>query len=685
MFGGHRVAALALVGSLLASPAAIAAPSSTADVEVALDRRVLAVTITMWLAQADDDDWMAGLPDYRAALRAHFGPFRDHRAVQLAGQLARAGFTFDAPVGWALHHEPVTWAPRGPLPAYYVERAGSAERLEAYRNAVQRFTMEADLDGFLEAMEPMHAAELARVRRATTPGAIGDLETFYGARDPATYRVLVIPTLGPHHHGVTVHTDGGVERYQVSNTLRWQADAELALGLENLLLHEFGHSLVRPTLAAAEDRLDRLEEALMPPIAEAMEGQAYVTWQLAMEEHLVRAATCRLVQQRHGEDVARACLADEVARGFRYVVPLYDALGSYRTQRRRYPTLESFARGLVRSLEPLAREPNAPAWGVVHHWETARAQDARLATVVLPTGPDATPALQQAARALALRRHGLRLITDREALDRPDADYIVVGPPGANLLASRFAPLVPLRREEDGFQIGAVHLDGEEVGLVAVLPGPADHTWTWVSGTNARMATLATAHARDRGWVAVSSRGDVCTSGHFPPDPMLAPTPRTLSCQPEPVHRPWVPRALGRTLAWSATVPQELWPDRFETAVSRSMSACTPDAELVGVDCREPPCIAKLRARSDAAASDLVHCAPWEVPYGPTVHMLRATVPCPDGPDERALLVAPTPATLQRAIGEDHLADRLSYRWMDLLGEWSCRSPPTAAELDPDP
>jgi hypothetical protein len=146
-----------------------------------------------------------------------------------------------------------------------------------------------------------------------------------------------------------------------------------------------------------------------------------------------------------------------------------------------------------------------------------------------------------------------------------------------------------------------------------------------------------------------------------------------------------VPRAFGRTLAWSAAVPQELWPDRFEAAVSDAMASCTPDAELVGVDCREPPCIAKLRARADAAASDLVHCPPWEVPFGPTVHLLRVTVPCTDGPDERALLVAPSPATLQRAIGEDRLTDRLSYRWMDLLGAWTCRAPPSAAELDPEP
>ena len=686
--GARRVLlAIGLLAACTPTRPAAAAPVQVdgPDVEVELDRRVLAVTIAMWLAQAESDDWMAGLPDYRAALRAHFGPFRDHRAVQLAGQLARAGFTFDAPVGWALHHEPVTWVPRGEVPAYYADRAGSAERLEEFRNAIQRFTVEADLDGFLHAMRDMHDAELARVRRATAPGSIADLEGFYGEKGDATYRILVVPTLGPHHHGVTVRTPHGVERYQVSNTMRWKADAKLDLGLENLLLHEFGHALVRPTLDATHDRMARLEGALMPPIADAMQEQAYLTWALAVEEHIVRAATCRLVQQRHGEDVARACLADEVARGFRYVVPLYQAMGSYRDQRRRYPRLSSFGRELVRALDPLARDPQGASWAGIRHWESGQEQDPRQATVVLPTGPGATPELQQAARTLALRRHGLRLITDREALDRPDADYVVVGPPEANLLASRFAPLVPLRRLERGVQVGAVHLSGEDVGFVAVLPAPANHTWTWIGGTSAAMARLATNHARDRGWVAVSGRGDVCTSGHFPPDAVLAPTPRHLSCDPEPVRRPWVPRPLGSTIAWSPSVPKELWPDRFEAAVSEAMGQCTPDGELVGVDCREPPCIAKLRARSDAAASDLVHCEPWEVPFGPTVHMLRVSVPCPDGPDERALLVAPTPSTLQRAIGEDRLADRLSYRWMDLLGTWSCAGPPAAVELDPQP
>ncbi len=676
------VSTLALA-ALIAGVPAQAAPRAAADVDVAIDRRVLAVTITMWLAEAESNDWMSGLPDYRAALRAHFGPFRDHRAVQLAGQLARSGFTFDAPVGWALHHDPVSWAPRAELPAYYVERSGSAELLEAYRVAIQRFVAEADLDGFMKAMEPVHHAELARVRRTLAPGAIEELEAFYGAREPASYHVLVVPTLGPHHHGVTVQTADGVERYQVSNTLRWRADAELDLGLENLLLHEFGHSLVRGTMAASRDRLARLEASLMPPIADAMKEQAYPTWSLAMEEHVVRAATCRLVQQRHGEHVARACLAGEVARGFQYVVPLYEAMGSYREQRARYPSLASYARGLVRALEPLARDPSGPAWSELRRWSAGPVQDPLSAVVVLPTGPQATPELQQAARTLAMRRHGHRLITDREALDRPDADYVVVGPPEANLLAARFAPIVPLRRVEDGLQVGAVRLEGDAVGLVAVLPAPAHHTWTWITGTDPAMAMAAIDHVRDRGWAAVSGRGDLCTSGHFPPDAVLAPTPRELSCQPEPVRRPWVPRPLGRTLAWSDSVPPELWPDPFEDAVARSMAECAPAAELVGVDCREPPCIAKLRARSETVASDLVHCEPWEVPYGPTVHMVRANVPCPDGPDERAVLVAPTPAMLQRSLGEERLSDRLSYRWMDLLGEWSCGVGPITVDADP--
>lgn len=671
-----------MIGSGLLLASAWAAPAPAApDFDVVIDRRILAVTITMWLASEESDDWMSSLPAYRAALRAHFGPHRDHRAVQLAGQLARAGFTFDAPVGWALHLDPHSWAPRTGIPAYYTSRAGSSERLEAYRLALLEFAREADLDGFVQAMAPLHSTEIARVRRSLAAGALDDLERFYGDPADASYALVVVPSLGPHHHGVTVETRDGVERYQVSNTLRWLSDAELQQGLENLLLHEFGHPLAKPVIAAAGDRAQRLGDTMMAPIEASMRDQAYPTWSLAFEEHLVRAATCRLLQQRHGEDVAQMCLAAEVARGFRYIVPLYDALGDYRSQRARYPRLTSYARTLVRALEPVARDPGG--WWAASAWSSPPTLAPRQATVVLPTGPGATPELQQAARALAMRRHGNRLVTDREALTLPNASYVVVGNAQANQLASRYAPDQPLLVEPDGIQVGAARFNGTSIGLVATISGPGGQPWQMITGTDATITALLAAQVnRDAGWQAVSARGAACGTGHLPPAVRLAPTPRELPCDPEPVQRPWVPHPLGEPLRWTARVPIELSPQRFEAVVAETVAACQPEAEVVGIDCHEPPCIVRLRSKGAAPEATIVRCEPWEIPYGPTVHLLRASVPCPDGPDERVVLLAPTPPPLQRALGEQPLADRLGYRWMGLLGSWTCASTPTASDAD---
>ena len=655
--------------------------AASPDVDVRVDRRVMATTITMWLARDEGDpDPMAGLPGYRAALRAHFGEHRDHRAVQLAGQLARAGFTFDAPVGWALHLDEHSFEARAPVPPYYAQRAGDEERLEAYRRALARFAREAELDTFLAAMAPLHEAEVGRVRGLLDTDGLRDLRGYYGDADEATHQLLVVPTLGAHHYGPTVSTAVGEERYQVSNTLRHRSEAGLQLALDDLLLHEFGHPLAKPVVAAMGDRVAKLGPVLLPPIVGPMREQAYPTWELAFEEHLVRAITCRLLARRHGSGVGQECLAADVHRGFRYVVPLFHALETYESRRDRYPTLRSFARPLVRALDGVAKD-GPERWWEGQDWSGfPRAPMA----VVLPTGPGATPDLQQAARSLSERAFGGRLVTDSEALLAPTEAYVVVGGPRSNRLASAFSGSWPVEVDGFGAQVGGHRFDGESVAVSAAIDGPGSR-WQVVLGNTAEAELEAVRLTpRDRAWVVAAEGGARCAEGHLPPHAALSPYPRHLRCDPAPPRRPWVPEQLGEALAWSARVPIELAPSRFRSALGEAVAACTPWAEVARVVCDEPPCFVALRVEEGepSVTEDLLACAPWRVPLGPSVHRMKTVVQCAAGRAEELELVAPSPAALRRALGDQRLSDRLTYRWARAIGSWTCAPTPS---VSPEP
>jgi len=655
----------ALLGLALAAPV---------EIDVRVDRRVMATTITMWLAREEGDpDPMAGLPDYEAALQAHFGAHRDHRAVQLAGQLARAGFTFDAPVGWALHLDERTLAPRTDVPAYYARRAGDAERLAAYRAELADFAREARLDDFLDAMGPVHAEEVARVRGQLDVDSLSDLQWFYGDPEPASYSLLLVPTLGVHHYGPTVRGPQGVEHYQVSNTLRKRSDAGLRLALDDLLLHEFGHPLAKPVVEGTVGRLAKVGATLMEPIQGAMREQAYPTWPLAYEEHLVRAVTCRLLRRRHGSAVGQECLAGEVRRGFRYVVPLYEALAEYEQRRDRFPTLRSYGRQLVRTLEGVARE-GPEAWWSTTDWS---AFPSAPMSVVLPTGERATPELQQAARALAEARYGGRLVTDSEALLAPTESYVVVGGPRSNRLASAFSGTWPVSVDGFGAQVGGHRFDSESVAVSAAIDGPGAR-WLLLLGNTPEAELQAVDHVPGpRAWVVAPEGGDPCAQGHLPPHATLSPNPRHLRCDPMPPRRLWVPRGLGTALPWASSVPAELMPGRFRAALDAAVSTCAPWVEVAVVDCDEAPCVAGLRVEGRAASADadVVACDPWRVPLGPARQRLTASVPCGEG-QEQVVLLAPTPLALRTALGPQSLYDRLAYRFMQALGEWSCASEP---------
>lgn len=669
--GALRAAAWLLLGSVVGGPAYAAAPDAPpGEVSVAVDRRVMAVTITAWLAREEGEpqDPMTGLPGYQAALRAHFGPHRDHRAVQLAGQLARAGFTYDAPVGWVLHLDPIRFRPRAEVPAYYAQRAGDADRLEAYRKALADFVREADLDGFLDAMAPLHEAEVERVRSALPQEAVQRLDTFYGTGAPRQRTLLVVPTLGPHHFGPTVRTASGEEHYQLSNTLRHGTDADLQLALDDLVLHEFGHPLAHPVIAAAGDRLAKLGDALLPPIAPAMQEQAYPTWSLVVEEHLVRAVTCRLLRASHGEAVGRSCLAAQVHRGFWYTVPLYEALGAYEASRDRHATLVAFQRTLVRTLEGVARQ-GARAWWSTTDWRLPRPLNG---VVVLPTGDGATPELQQAARALAASRYGGRLLTDTEALWAPEHPYVVVGGPAENRLSAAYAEGWPVAVAPAEVQAGAHRFVGRGLALAARVEGP-EVPWTvhWGDGLEGALRSL-TLTVHGRGWSVAPSEGPPCAEGHLAPGARRVGAPRALGCAPpEGARGAWVPDALGEAVRWNARVPIELAPERFEASLAEAVAACVPEARVLSIECGEPPCIAALGNVPDGGLARLVGCGPWRVPLGPTVHHLERGAVC-DGVRQEVLLVAPTPASLRRAVGEPRLLDRLVYRWARTPSEVGC-------------
>lgn len=310
------------------------------------------LTQTEWIRQMGPK---SGGSAYFRALTDLMTPFQTHPAVQIMQELQQHGFAFDAPPtficylgelpGLELKHE---------YSDYLIKRAGSRENLEKLRLALQDLAVKSDFMGFFASWRN----ELQRVANATrstcdVDGVVTWMRNFYGW-DHGAYRSIISPGMYGGCYGPTVPgADGRPVVTEVMCAMDTESETPSFLSgqdLERLLLHEWGHSFVNPTLDEFPERVTRLAP-LYQPVAEVMRKQAYKTARVFLIEQVLRAAGALAVRERHGESAFNLNVKNNVSWGF-YLTPfVVEQLDYYAVHRDQFPTFRGFAPYLLDRLE----------------------------------------------------------------------------------------------------------------------------------------------------------------------------------------------------------------------------------------------------------------------------------------------------------------------------------------------
>lgn len=130
-----------------------------------------------------------------------------------------------------------------------------------------------------------------------------------------------------------------------------------------LIYHEVGHSFVNPLAERFRTTVQRYTP-LYTRIEEGMQPWGYVNWEIALNEHILRAQNCRLRRLLSGDTAAEAQLSQEEANGFRFIRALATKLAEYEAQRQRYPSFADFYPALLTALDPFlegSTNENEPA------------------------------------------------------------------------------------------------------------------------------------------------------------------------------------------------------------------------------------------------------------------------------------------------------------------------------------
>jgi hypothetical protein len=273
---------------------------------------------------------LAGSPEYNQGtlqpyitdIDRHFGPYRDHPAVQIARELrTKMGVGNDVVMYITIHmndpyelRERVAFdAPGGILDQKGIPKAQAAQfaaELRRFLEAVRRFVDESRARQFFSAHQPLYDMAGLRLRQVIEEHAdLRWFDRFYGAPPAADFIVVV---------------------------------------------HEFSHSFVNHLVEENVDRFAQSGPRVFAPIADAMSDQSYGDWRIMLFESLVRAASARYILEHQGEKEARREVADHHGKGYIYMADLFALLGEYEANRKEYPTLRSFMPRVIVYFEQLA-------------------------------------------------------------------------------------------------------------------------------------------------------------------------------------------------------------------------------------------------------------------------------------------------------------------------------------------
>ena len=268
--------------------------------------------------------------------QAYFKEAATLDAVTFTDELHKKGFGFDVPLLFMLHLSAVPELKKVFVyPDRLVEKARGEHNLERYRVALAEFARQSDFYTFWEQNQEFYKKTVRKTASyLETIDYVKALEEYYNETQGG-YHLVLNPVSENFNYGPKMPSSSGEFEIYGIVALDESEDGIPYLNnadMENLLWHEFSHSFVNPLSDKYLDKV-MVNESLHEPIKKEMKTQGYGSWLTCVNEHIVRAATIRIIAINSKLEHAQELLKEELSKGFVYIEPLIEALKRYEMKR----------------------------------------------------------------------------------------------------------------------------------------------------------------------------------------------------------------------------------------------------------------------------------------------------------------------------------------------------------------
>jgi hypothetical protein len=419
---------------------------------------------------------------YKRDVIEHFSAYKKHRAVQLFAEMSKGGFSFDAPPAAMLYlSDPPDLNTQLPFTDYLNRRAGGQKRLNQFVSSLRDFARQTQFMTFFKSHQETYRQIVADARmKMEGIDYVGTLENYYGIKHHS-YNIILVPLfVGGYGHRVE-RTDGACDTYNICGPISVENDLPVFGTVESfrdLAWHEFGHSFVVPTMNELRSSLAKYS-SLYDPIADRMKKQAYPSWEICVNEHLVRAVTTRLAYREMGKEAAEKTLLYEKTKGFFYVEALCKQLEKYENERNKYQTFADFSPELINVFKKLAEMNLGDEFYSVPFTGTINAvvSDKKSVVLIVPTN-ESRKAVQDRIHTYVKVIHDRffkdsPILTDTEALKKnlSNNSIIVYGTTAGNLWLAKHIAELPVRIRPDQIVTESTY-SGTNLRFISAWPNP---------------------------------------------------------------------------------------------------------------------------------------------------------------------------------------------------------------------
>lgn len=287
--------------------------------------------------------------DYKRRIRSAFYPYRGDRAVKLYGFVGGWYLSFSRPYSYLSHFN---FPPLKPAILPLVDSATERDKnyqkvkdsLGLFIKEMNNFYTERNFHHFFLANKPFYDSIISDVKKLIGKrNYVAELEKYYGKKF-SSYNLVLVPLMNSGGFGVSVY-DNKKKRTDlyafIGPETREMADTALRYPLfskdyiEEMILHEMGHSFANPVIDKYYDQLSRYESLAAKIKTEMKKEGNGDSWKNYLNEHLVRAVVIRLIAKSNGEEVANKKYEEEIQKGYKYLDIFLTVLKSYEKKERR--------------------------------------------------------------------------------------------------------------------------------------------------------------------------------------------------------------------------------------------------------------------------------------------------------------------------------------------------------------